>query len=139
MAETALVTLGLGFVIFLATAGLYEWCGRSHTPRAVQLSFFLALLIQITDAIVVDGTWRLVTLSFPEWVGETNAALAGAFVVFPGYAVWRWMPDSPEALETDAEQQLYRFRWWWIALAALVGGLLLLFFVLIAARSSGIL
>ncbi|EMA43272.1 hypothetical protein C449_14877 [Halococcus saccharolyticus DSM 5350] len=71
-------------------------------------------------------------------MGEASAALAGAFVVFPGYAVWRWIPDSPEPLETDTEQQLYRFRWWWVCLAALIGGALLVMFVLFAARSLGV-
>jgi hypothetical protein len=120
MVDAGVVGLLVGLATLLVLGGYYEWRSQPNVPLVVRISFMTGLTVQLVDSIVIDGTWGLVTISTPDWVGLSTATMSGSLLVFPGYVVWRWLPRPPDALETDAERRLYRSRWYWLGLAAVV-------------------
>ncbi|EMA41575.1 hypothetical protein [Halococcus hamelinensis] len=120
MVDASIVGLLVGLATLLALGGYYEWRSQPNVPLVVRISFMAGLSVQLVDSIVIDGTWGLVTISTPDWVGLSTTTMSGSFLVFPGYAVWRWLPRSPDALDTDAKRRLYRSRWYWFGLAVVV-------------------
>ncbi|RJT03414.1 hypothetical protein [Halococcus sp. IIIV-5B] len=120
MVDAGVVGLLVGLATFLVLGGYYELRSQPNVPLIVRVSFLTGLTVQLVDSIVIDGTWGLVTISTPDWVGLSTTTMGGSFLVFPGYVVWRWLPRSSDALDTDAKRRLYRSRWYWLGLAAVV-------------------
>ena len=120
MVDASIVGLLVGLATFLVLGGYYELRSQPNVPLIVRASFLMGLTVQLVDSIVIDGTWGLVTISTPDWVGLSTATMSGSLLLFPGYVVWRWLPRSPDALDTDAKRRLYRSRWYWFGLAAVV-------------------
>lgn len=139
MVDAGIVGLLVGLTTFLVLGSYHELRSQPNVPLVVWISFMTGLSVQLVDSIVIDGTWGLVTISTPDWVGLSTTTISGSFLVFPGYVVWRWLPRSPDTLDTEAEQRLYRSRWWWLGLGALVATTLVIIACLVVVDLAGLL